>query len=81
MSRHTEHIVEVEAVAIETIQLLVARQEKNFSLMPKDQSGVGANYSNQAQEYLKFQLQLLVSLKWRAQASRDRLKGEITLVS
>ncbi|KAH9209909.1 hypothetical protein DL95DRAFT_413483 [Leptodontidium sp. 2 PMI_412] len=74
--RHTCHLVEVENVAIETMEHLVRRQESNFTLLSKV---LLQKDRDQAKEYLAFQLQMMKSLKWRAQASHDRLQGEINL--
>ncbi|KAK4233121.1 hypothetical protein C8A03DRAFT_48234 [Achaetomium macrosporum] len=76
LNRHARHLVEVEAVAIETMECLVARQETNFKLLP---STVTMTYQNQAKEHLEFQLQIMKSLKWRARASGERLDSEINL--
>lgn len=57
---------------------LLARQESNFEVLP---SGLTKNYQNQAKEYLAFQLQIMKSMRARAQATHNRLRGEITLVS
>jgi hypothetical protein len=77
MNRHARHLVEVEAVAIETMERLMARQEMNFKILPNT---VTKTYQSQAKEYLEFQLHIMKSLKWRAQASTERLDGEINLV-
>jgi hypothetical protein len=73
--------VEVETVAIETMQRLLARQEINFEVLPLDLNSLSKDYKNQAKEYLAFQLQMMKSLRDRAQATHDRLRGEINLVS
>lgn len=70
--------MEVENVAIETMKHLVSRQESNFTLLSK---ALPQTDRDQAKEYLAFQLQMMKSLKWRAQASHDRLQGEINLVT
>lgn len=70
--------MEVENVAIETMEHLVRRQESNFTLLSKV---LLQKDRDQAKEYLAFQLQMMKSLKWRAQASHDRLQGEINLVT
>lgn len=70
--------MEVEKVTIETMEQLVSQQERNFRLLPH---GLTKTYQIQAKEYLAFQLQMMKSLKWRAQATQERLQGEITLVN
>ncbi|KAL1595275.1 hypothetical protein SLS60_009965 [Paraconiothyrium brasiliense] len=77
LARHTGHLVEVEQVAIETMEQLVGRQESNF----KNLNGLTKTYEMQAKEYLLFQLQMMKSLRWRAQSTQDRLEEEITLVA
>jgi hypothetical protein len=76
--RHVCHLAEVENIAVETITHLIGQQEAYFKLLP---SGLTATYQSQAKEYLSFQLQLMNGLKCRAEASKERLQGEITLVS
>ena len=69
--------MEVETVAIEVMERLLARQESNFKVL----NGLSKNYQNQAKEYLAFQLQVMKNLRARAQATHERLRGEINLVS
>jgi hypothetical protein len=63
ISRHTSHVVEVEAVTIETMKNLLQRQKTAHDSLslPSEKS-----YVEQAQEYLAFQLQTMKSLKWRS---------------
>ena len=68
--------MEVETVAIEIMERLLAQQESNFKVL----KGLSKDYQNQEKEYLAFQLQMMKSLKARAQATHDRLEGEINLV-
>ncbi|KAF2831831.1 hypothetical protein CC86DRAFT_400620 [Ophiobolus disseminans] len=75
LARHTGHIVEVEQVAIETIEQLLSRQESNFKYL----DSLTETYQMQAREYLLFQLQMMKSLRWRAQSTQARLEEEITL--
>ncbi|KAF2176651.1 hypothetical protein K469DRAFT_645505 [Zopfia rhizophila CBS 207.26] len=76
ISRHTGHVVEVEAVAIETIENLFHRQKTTYESLstPLDKT-----YQEQAREYLSFQLQMMKSLKWRSLSNQERLNAEITL--
>ncbi|KFY34265.1 hypothetical protein V494_06920 [Pseudogymnoascus sp. VKM F-4513 (FW-928)] len=76
LSRHARHLVEVETVAIETIERMAEQQNVNFGLL---QTGLDKTYQIQAGEYMAFQLQMMRSLRSRAQATLDRLNGEVTL--
>jgi hypothetical protein len=76
--RHANHIREVETVAIETLERLLAQQESNFEALP---SGLSKNYQSQAKEKLAFQLQIMKGLRARAGAAQERLMAEINLVS
>jgi hypothetical protein len=50
--------MEVEAVAIETMECLVARQKTNLKLLP---STITKTYQDQEKEYLEFQTQIMKS--------------------
>ncbi|KOS17284.1 hypothetical protein ESCO_006517 [Escovopsis weberi] len=76
LGRHTGHIMEVEQVAIETMDKILAQQESNFKEL---QEGLSKTYRIRAREYLAFQLQLMRSLKWRTNSTIDRLGEEQTL--
>jgi hypothetical protein len=76
LARHTGHLVEVEQVAIETIEQLLSLQENSFKWV----DNLTETYQVQAKEYLMFQLQVMKSLRWRAQSTHDRLAEEINLV-
>ncbi|KAI9809041.1 MAG: hypothetical protein M1825_002330 [Sarcosagium campestre] len=76
LARHIGHLVEVEQVAIETIEQLVSRQESHFKDLPES---LTKTYRIQAREYLMFQLQTMKSLRCRAQSTHNRLEEEITL--
>ena len=69
--------MEVEQVAIETIEQLISRQESNFNDLPES---LTKTYRTQAREFLMFQLQTMKSLRLRAQSTHDRMEEEITLV-
>lgn len=77
--RHTNHVREVETVAIETMERLLARQKSNFEALPSGPDGLSKNYQNHAKEYLAFQLQIMKSLRARAGATQERLLAEINL--
>lgn len=77
ISRHTGHVVEVEAVTIETMENLLQRQKTAHDSLP---SPLDKSYVEQAQEYLTFQLQTMKSLKWRSLSNQERLNADITLV-
>ena len=77
LARHTGHVIEVEQVAIETIEQLLNQQETNFKSLDR----LTKTYVVQAKEYLAFQLQVMKGLRWRAQSTHDRLGEEINLVT
>ncbi|OTB05610.1 hypothetical protein M426DRAFT_10358 [Hypoxylon sp. CI-4A] len=76
LSRHVRHLVEVQSVAIETWQALISQQRVNFSRLSDK---VSERHKIQAIEHLEFQSQMMKGIRWRAQASSDRLDGEIQL--
>ena len=78
LARHARHLVEIETVAIETMERMIIQQNVNFELL---WTGSDKTYQIQAREYMSFQLQMMKSLRSRAQATLDRLNGEVTLVS
>ncbi|OTA91443.1 hypothetical protein M434DRAFT_76283 [Hypoxylon sp. CO27-5] len=76
LARHVRHMVEVVSVAAETFQCLASQQHMNFTRL----SGSILETSRiQAEEYLVFQIQMIKSLGRRAQATSERLDGEIHL--
>ncbi|KFY89625.1 hypothetical protein V498_06370, partial [Pseudogymnoascus sp. VKM F-4517 (FW-2822)] len=76
LARHARHLVEIETVAIETMERVTLQQSVNFDLL---RTGLDKTYQIQAGEYMAFQLQMMKSLRSRAQATLDRLNGEVTL--
>ncbi|KAI1137157.1 hypothetical protein F5Y05DRAFT_80200 [Hypoxylon sp. FL0543] len=76
LARHIRHIVEVESVAVETMQCLVSQQQLNFTRLPP---GIPESYQIQEKEYLAFQVQMMKNLRLRTQASSERLESEIHL--
>lgn len=77
LHRHARHLVEVETVATETMERLVAKQQEIFGAL---QGPLTETYRHQAIDTLGFQLQIMKSLKWRVQASSERLDGEMNLL-
>ncbi|KFY03610.1 hypothetical protein O988_01369 [Pseudogymnoascus sp. VKM F-3808] len=75
-ARHARHLVESETVAIETMERMIMQQNVNFELL---RSRFDTTYPIQSKEYMAFQLQMMKSLRSRAQATLDRLNGEVTL--
>ncbi|OTA64104.1 hypothetical protein K449DRAFT_432618 [Hypoxylon sp. EC38] len=76
LARHVRHMVEVVSVAAETFQCLTSQQRINFTRLS---GNIPETSRIQAEEYLAFQLQMIKSLVQRAQATSERLDGEIHL--
>ncbi|KFY98364.1 hypothetical protein V500_01729 [Pseudogymnoascus sp. VKM F-4518 (FW-2643)] len=76
LARHARHLVEIETVAIETMERMITQQNVNFDLL---RTGIDKTYQIQAGEYMAFQLQMMKSIRSRAQATLNRLNGEVTL--
>ncbi|KFZ19987.1 hypothetical protein V501_00367 [Pseudogymnoascus sp. VKM F-4519 (FW-2642)] len=76
LARHARHLVEIETVAIETMERMIIQQNVNYELL---RTGLDKTYQIQAGEYMAFQLQMMKSLRSRAQATLDRLNGEVAL--
>ncbi|KAF3804310.1 hypothetical protein GCG54_00000662 [Colletotrichum gloeosporioides] len=74
LRRHARHLEEVQEVSVETLERLASRQEDNFK-----QLGLEEDYQSEAIEYLRFQLQIMKSLRRRSQANSERLDGEMNL--
>jgi uncharacterized membrane protein len=77
LSRHAIHVSEVLSVTIETIENIQREQKEIYESLETD---LGKTYCRQAQEYTRFQLQMVKSLKQRSDSNYERLKSEITLV-
>lgn len=75
LRRHARHIEEVQEVSVETLERLASRQEDNFRQLELEE-----DYQSEAIEYLRFQLQIMKSLRRRSQANSERLDGEMNLV-
>lgn len=74
LRRHARHIEEVQEVSVETLERLASRQEDNFRQLELEE-----DYQSEAIEYLRFQLQIMKSLRRRSQANSERLDGEMNL--
>lgn len=86
-------MVEVEAVAVETVAHIARQQKDTFTLLTPQAapggatpsggagSGITGEYKIRAEECLAFQEQLVRSVWYRAQATQQRLGDEVTLVS
>lgn len=75
--RHVIHVLEVLSVTVETIEGIQRQQQTVYSSLP---SGLTETYREQAQEYTRFQLQMVKGLKLRASTYHERLQSEIKLV-
>jgi hypothetical protein len=53
-------------------------QAELFEKLPVEFS---TNYQDQAKEYMRFQIQIVKSLKLRSESNQERLKNEINLVN
>jgi len=76
LMRHTSHIVEVQNVAIETLERLASLQDSYATML---NTTLTKTYRRQSKEWLQFQVQMMKSMTLRAQASYGRLQGEISL--
>jgi hypothetical protein len=75
--RHSIHVLESLSVTAETMEGIRRQQEAIYRSLP---SGLPETYREQAQEYTRFQLQMVKSLKLRAGSNHERLQNEIKLV-
>ena len=75
--RHANQIIEVEAATINTMESLLQRQETVHEIL---KSSLNKSYREQAQEHLKFQLQIMNNCKLRSMSIHDRMRAEISLV-
>ncbi|KAH8696053.1 hypothetical protein BGW36DRAFT_380134 [Talaromyces proteolyticus] len=76
ISRHSIHVSEVLHVTIQTFEKLLEQQKKVHARLPIP---LAAEYCEQVNEYLDFQIQMLKSLKERSISNYSRLKSEITV--
>ena len=75
-SRHAIHVSEVLEAAVETITAIDRCQAEIHERLPD----LDEAYKNQANEYSRFQISLLKSLKLRSDSNQARLATEITFV-
>jgi len=78
IARHAIHVQETLEVAVVTIENMILEHEHFFL---EWSNGESVDVPQQAQKRLHFYLHVMKSLKNRAQASKERLINEITLVS
>lgn len=78
LARHAIHVQETLEVAVVTIENMIHQHEHFFLEWSK---GDSVDAPQQAQKRLHFYLHVMKSLKYRAQANKERLINEITLVS
>ncbi|KAH0565181.1 hypothetical protein GP486_001427 [Trichoglossum hirsutum] len=76
ISRHGTHISEIISVTIETMENLLRQQKAIYEKLDV----LEKSYREQAQEYTRFQLQMIKSLGHRSCSNNERLKSETTLV-
>lgn len=77
IARHGIHISEVLEVSTQTLEALQDYEAATRqTLIP----ALEEEYCQQMNEYMKFQLQTLKSLKLRSESNNKRLQNEITLV-
>ncbi|RYP02538.1 hypothetical protein DL764_005782 [Monosporascus ibericus] len=74
MARHGIHVSEVLEAAIQTLEAM-----QSYQVAIHDETLLSQCYRRQANEYGKFQLQSLRSLKLRSQSNDKRLENEINL--
>jgi hypothetical protein len=77
ISRHSIHVFEGLSAVIETMEEIQQQQTAIYNSLPSD---LARAYREQAQEYTRFQLQMVKSLKLRAGSNHERLQNEIKLV-
>jgi hypothetical protein len=77
-SKHATHVLEVLSVTVETMEGIQRQQDSIYRSLP---SGLAETDREQAQEYMKFQLQMMKNLKVRASSNHERLQSEIKLVT
>ncbi|KAG4422345.1 hypothetical protein IFR04_004497 [Cadophora malorum] len=76
LARHAIHVQETLEVAVVTIENMIHQHEHFFLEWSK---GDSVDAPQQAQKRLHFYLHVMKSLKYRAQANKERLINEITL--
>lgn len=77
IARHGIHISEVLEVSIQTMKTLHDYEAATRETMVAE---LGREHCQQRNEYMKFQVQTLMSLKLRSESNNKRLQNEITLV-
>lgn len=75
--RHSIHVSESLSVTAEMLEGIRRQQKAIYSSLPPS---LTETYREQAQEYMRFQLQIVKSLKLRASSNHERLQNEIKLV-
>ncbi|KJZ73073.1 hypothetical protein HIM_07457 [Hirsutella minnesotensis 3608] len=77
-TRHTNHLVEVHAVTIETLEQMLQQQKCVYENLPAG-TLQEQNLRRQASEYLRFQLYLMKSLHCRSISINERMSSETAL--
>jgi hypothetical protein len=77
LRRHSIHSSEVILVTIQTFESLLELKFKTYAKSPMTLS---KNDREQEEEYMKFQIQTLKSLRQRLVSTHERLTGEISIV-
>ncbi len=77
MSRHAIHAAETLEATIDTVKGIQQRQTTVHQILC---SNLGETYTEQARDYVQFQISLLKNLKLRSDSNQERLKNEISLV-
>jgi hypothetical protein len=77
VSRHAIHVSEVLQATVESMIQMQQYRKDIYETLPID---LGTEYKKQATSHMDFQIQLVRSLKLRADSSDKRLEHEVGLV-
>lgn len=77
ISRHAIHTSEILSATIKTFEEMLKSQTKVYNESP---DAYDKTYQEQAKEYMKFQIQVVKSLKLRSDSNQQRLENEVNLV-
>ncbi|CAI6099577.1 unnamed protein product [Clonostachys chloroleuca] len=76
ISRHAIHSSEILSTTIKTFEEMLKSQTKVYNESP---GAYEKTYQEQAKEYMKFQIQVVKSLKLRSDSNQQRLENEVNL--
>lgn len=77
LSRHSIHVDEALEATADIVGEIQQRQTAVHEILCRE---LGEAYTEQARDYIRFQISLLKNLKLRSNSNKERLRNEVNLV-